>query len=239
MGSLNLSRNVVKILKSGLEAALSQARHLVGTIEKREDGDHAFVKRKDSTVKFVVQYMDSSDTASPSLSDIRKNHFKASTLGDVSILSNLPMTFGEKPEAHPDNSPEISSFKASFISGGLIFNMHSHHYANDITGWATFTKLLAGCCDAMVNKTEPPVLPPMCINHSRFTIPLDPQESRVTAPPQKQRHPAHKQTDAVLFHLPKSKAAALKKAASPEDGTWISTYDALCSIIWRVLSRIR
>ncbi|KAI4870393.1 hypothetical protein F4820DRAFT_403513, partial [Hypoxylon rubiginosum] len=38
------------------------------------------------------------------------------------------MTAGKKPEAHPDKSPVISAFKANFVHGGLLFNMHHHHY---------------------------------------------------------------------------------------------------------------
>jgi transferase family protein len=231
---LTLSGNVIAVLKEGFERALSQARHLVGTIERQKDGDHAFVKRKDSAVQFVVQYLDS-----PSMDAIKEKHFLSSALGDIDALSNLPMTYGEKAEAHPDNSPPVSSFKANFIPGGLIFNMHAHHYANDISGWGSFTELLAECCDAVVNEKTPPDMHPMCINHSRFTIPLGPIESQITAPPQKQRNPSHRPTQALLFHLRKSKAAALKKTASPQDGTWISTYDALCAFTWRVFSRIR
>jgi hypothetical protein len=48
----------VALLKRGLEMTLSQARQLVGTIEKDADGDHSFVKMKDSTVKFIVQHID-------------------------------------------------------------------------------------------------------------------------------------------------------------------------------------
>lgn len=54
---------VAAVLKEGLERTLSQARHLVGTIEKDADGHHSFVKRKDSTVKFVVQHLDTPDSS--------------------------------------------------------------------------------------------------------------------------------------------------------------------------------
>jgi hypothetical protein len=41
-------------------------------------------------------------------------------------------------------------------------------------------------------------------------------------------------------HLPKSKAAELKKIARPEDGSyWISSYDAYMAYIWRLLSKHR
>ncbi|KAK1564160.1 acyltransferase [Colletotrichum navitas] len=230
---------VAEVLKEGLERALAQAIHLVGTIEKDEDGFHSFVKRKSSTVKLVVQYLDSPDDKFPSFAEIEKSHFVTTTLGDIKILSNAPMTYGETPEAHPDSSPVTASFKANFIPGGLIFNMHSHHYSNDISGWGSFTKQLAENCSAIVNKTEFPSFDPGCLDRSRFNAPAIPEESRVDAPPQAGRHPEHKRCQSLIFHMPKSKAAELKKAASPDDGSWISTYDAVVALAWRTFSKIR
>lgn len=231
--------DVATVLKEGLERTLSQARHLVGTIEKDEDGHHSFVKRKDSTVKFVVQYLDSSYGNFPSFTEIAEAHFVSTKLGDIKLLSNASMIYGEKPEAHPDRSPAIASYKANFIPGGLIFNMHSHHYSNDVVGWGSFTKQLAENCNAIINKTEFPSFDSKCLDRSRLTSPIIPEESRVDAPPQADRHPQHKLSQSLLFHLPKSRAAELKKAASPADGSWISTYDAVSAIMWRVFSRIR
>ncbi|RSL88645.1 hypothetical protein CEP51_001576 [Fusarium floridanum] len=207
---------VEAVLKEGLERTLSQTRHLVGIIEKDQDGGHSFVKRKDSTVKFVVQHLDSHEDGFRSFAEIEKAHFLSPLLGDINVLSNAPMTYGEKPEADPDNCPTVASYKANFIPGGLIFNMHSHHYSNDALGYGNF-----------------------CLDRSRFIAPLIPEESRVNAPPRADRHPEHKDSQALIFHLPKSKAAELKKAASPVDGSWISTYDAFSALMWRVFSRIR
>ncbi|KAK3935733.1 transferase [Diplogelasinospora grovesii] len=232
---------VAAVLKEGLERTLSQARHLVGTIERDEDGHHSFVKRKESTVKFVVQYLDSPEDGFPSFAEIEKAHFVATTLGDIKVLSNAPMTYGEKPEADPDSSPAIASYKANFIPGGLIFNMHSHHYSNDVMGWGSFTKQLAENCCAIINKTEFPPFDARCLDRSRFTAPPIPDGSRIDAPPRADRHPQHKVSQSLIFHLPKSKAAELKKAAAPDDddGSWISTYDAVSALMWRVFSRVR
>ncbi|KDN67449.1 hypothetical protein CSUB01_06465 [Colletotrichum sublineola] len=210
---------VAAVLKEGLERTLAQAKHLVGTIEKDDDGFHSFVKRKNSSVKFVVQYLDSPEDKFPSFAEIEEAHFVTTTLGDIQVLSNAPMTYGEKPEAHPDANPATSSFKANFIPGGLIFNMHPHHYSNDISGWGSFTKQLAENCFAIVNKTDFPSFDPKCLDRSRFNAPVIPEESRVDAPPQANRHPEHKPSQSLIFHLPKSKAAELKKAASTDDGS--------------------
>ncbi|KAE9582304.1 Acyltransferase easC [Colletotrichum fructicola] len=230
---------VADILKKGLERTLSQTRHLVGTIEKDEDGHHSIVKRKSSTVKFIVQYLDLPADVFPSFSDIEKAHFLSAKLGNINILSNAPMTYGEKPEAHPDNNPVVASYKANFIPGGLILNMHSHHYSNDVVGWGNFVRQLADNCYAILNNTEFPFFDARCLDRSRFMSPLVAEESRVNAPAQADRHPEHKLSQCLIFHLPKTKAAELKKAAFPGDGSWISTYDAIPALTWRVFSRIR
>ena len=94
---------VAEILKAGLEKTLSQVRHICGTIEKDPLGGHSFVKRKDSTVTFVVQWLDSfqDNTAYPTFDEIENANFCTSALGDLTRWSVAPMTYGEKPEAHP------------------------------------------------------------------------------------------------------------------------------------------
>ncbi|TPX18760.1 uncharacterized protein E0L32_002617 [Thyridium curvatum] len=227
------------VLKEGLERTLSQTKHLVGIIEKNEDGSHSFVKKRDSTVKFVVQHLDSPEDGFPSFAEIEKVHFVSPILGDVNVLSNAPMAYGEKPEADPDKRPVVASYKANFIPGGLILNLHSHHYSNDALGFGNFVRQLADNCRAIANKTEFPSFDPKCLDRSRFIAPTVAEESRVDAPPRADRNPAHKDSQALIFHLPKSKAAELKKVASPDDGSWVSTYDAFSALMWRVFSRIR
>lgn len=85
---------------------------------------------------------------------------------------------------------------------------------------------------------------------SRFTRDL-PEDALVDGPAVLPRHPGHPEQQAVLFHLPRSKAAQLKKLASPPpppppaatdcstSAPWISTYDAMCAFVWRSLSRVR
>ncbi|KAK8136798.1 hypothetical protein PG984_004738 [Apiospora sp. TS-2023a] len=225
-----------------LSRTLSQIRHLVGTIEKDDTGHHDFVKRKDSTVKLVVQHLDSAEDKFPSLDELEKEHFLGDTLGGIHLLSNSTMTYGVKSEADPDRNPVVSSYKISFIRGGLIFNMHSHHYSNDIMGWSSFTKQLAENCYAVAYKSGFPSWDPKCLDRSRFVAPPILPELRASAavpPPRASLHQDHVFSQCVLVHVPKSKAAALKEAAWPDDGTWISTYDAVMAFLWRTLSRIR
>ncbi|KAI1852881.1 hypothetical protein JX265_012909 [Neoarthrinium moseri] len=230
----------VDMLRAGLEKTLSQARYMCGTIEKDPGGGHSFVKRKESTVKFVVQQLDSADENHRSLDDIERSYFSAHCLGDLTMWSIPEMTWGERSEADPDRSPTVAAYQLNLVRGGFVFSMHSHHYASDVMGWSNFTHQLADNCYAVATSTAFPLWNSACIDVSRFTKDL-PAEILVDGPPIPQRHPDHPEQQAVLFHLPKSKAAELKRLATPTDSTsqWISTYDAMCAYIWRVLSKVR
>ncbi|KAK4109019.1 hypothetical protein N656DRAFT_783689 [Canariomyces notabilis] len=173
------------------------------------------------------------------MEDIERTNYSAVTLGDLDTWSVPPMTYGEKAEAHPDNRPVVSAFKANFVRGGLVFNMHHHHYANDVMGWSGFTHQLAENCYAAVHKTPFPVWDPACLDLSWFTRKQVPHENQVDGPPPPERHPDHQVGQSLLFHLPKSKAAELKRLATPSDGSWISSYDAFSAYIWRTLTRLR
>lgn len=117
---------VASLLKQGLEKTLSQTRHLCGVIEQDPEGGHSFVKQKDSTVQYVVQYLDGSEDQGkyPSFTELEKAHFASKALGDLDTYSVAPMTYGEKPEAMLDNRPKVASFKATFVPGGLIFSRY-------------------------------------------------------------------------------------------------------------------
>ncbi|KAJ5486037.1 hypothetical protein N7530_000337 [Penicillium desertorum] len=231
----------VDVLKAGLERTLSQVRHLCGTIEKDPTGGHSFVKKKNSAVKFCVQWLDSPDICKdyPSFDEIEESNFRTSILGDLQRWSVPPMTYGEKPEAHPDNSPAVASYKANFIRGGLVFIMHHHHFSNDVMGWTGLTHQLAENCYAIVHQTEFPSWDVRCLDLSRLTKPEVLEELKVDGPPPPEIHPDHIPSQSLLFHLPKNKAAEIKKLASPTDGTWISTYDAFSAFIWRTVTRLR
>ncbi|KAK6835386.1 hypothetical protein RU639_002425 [Aspergillus parasiticus] len=229
------------VLKEGLERTLGQVGHLCSTIEKDPGGGHSFVKRKESTVQFVIQWLDAaSDTDRfPSLDDMESSSFAGITLGDFKHWSIEPMTYGEKPEAHPDSSPVTSAFLLNFVRGGLVLITHMHHYANDVMGWRGFVQQLADNCYAVDNQTPFPTWDPACNDVSIVSKPDPPVEQLVDGPPAPQQHPDQRPGQCLLFHLPRSKAAELKRLATPQDGTWISTYDAFTAFIWRTTTRLR
>lgn len=241
---------VIPVLKHGLEVTLSQCRQLCGVLENHPDGGGGlcFHKKKESTVEFHVQWLDGPEDEGlyPSFKELEERHFVSQALGDINTWSVPPMTYGEKPEAQPESHPKGSAFKVSFIRGGAVFMMHHHHYCNDIMGWAGEMHQLADNCAAIwkaQNEGKALLLPPWdpsCLDLSRVTKPDLPEEERVDGPVTPLRHPDHKPGQWLLFHLPKSKAAELKRIASPTDRSyWISTYDAYTAYIWRVLSKHR
>lgn len=245
----------VPVLKRGLEVTLSQCRQLCGVLEEHPDGTGGlcFHKKKQSTVEFHVQWLDGPEEADgkyPTFEELEERHFVSQALGDIDTWSVAPMTYGEKPEAQPASNPKASAFKLSFIRGGAVFMMHHHHYCNDIMGWAGELHQLADNCAAIWKaqdtETITPVLPLppwdlSCLDLSRVTKPDPPEDQRVDGPVTPSRHPDHKPCQWLLFHLPKSKAAELKRMASPKiaGSSWISSYDAYTAYIWRVLSKHR
>ncbi|KXH66024.1 hypothetical protein CSAL01_12292 [Colletotrichum salicis] len=198
-------KRVVEVLKAGLERTLAQVRQLNGRIEKDTWGGYSFTKRKGSTVRFVVQWLDAPEDADK-------------------LWAVLPMTYGERPEATPERSPVTAGFKASFVRGGLVFSIHHHHYSQDVMAWAGFIHEPVENCSAFSNGTAYPSWDPACNDVSRFLKPEPPEEEKVDGSPPPDRHPDHKVGICLLFHLPKSKAAQPKELAKPDDGTWISTH---------------
>lgn len=235
--------HAVEVLRLGLERTLSQARYLCGTIEKDPEGGLSFVKKRDTTVRFVIQHLDSPNDADkyPSLDDIERAHFSSQSLGDPKLWGIPEMIWGDgNPAADIDNSPTTAAYQLNLVRGGLVFSMHNHHYAIDMVGWSNFTRQLADNCYAVTNKAEFPAWDPACIDASRFTKHI-PKESLIDGPPPAQRHPGHPdEQHACLFHLPASKAARLKQIATPSNPeNWISTYDAMCAYLWRQLTKVR
>lgn len=148
------------------------------------------------------------------------------------------MTWGEGPEANPDSSPAVSAYQINRCTGGLVLVVQVHHYALDAVGFKNYIMQLAANCAALANSTPFPPFDPANLDASRLTIEV-PVDELIDGPPVPQRNQNHRKQQAVLLHLPRSKAAELKRLATPRGGDWVSTYDASCAYLWRVLSRVR
>lgn len=220
-------------------------------MEKKKDGvNHDIVVRRTSTARYVTQYLDGPDDTFPSMDELEAGHFLAPVLGDPLVIVNHPMMISNIAEAHPDNSPPIASFKIHHIRGGLIVTFISHHYWNSLSGMNAWFKLLSANCrhEASPSDNPLPSFDPGCLDrtlveqYARKQLPAANKTKRATAPPRNTgRNQTFHPSCSALFHLPKSRAAELKLLASPpaSEGGWISTFDAACGLLWRVLSRLR
>lgn len=76
-------QRIATVFRLGLEKTLSQVRHLAGTIEKDTPSDYVYVKKRESSVKFVVKWLDGKEGI-PSFEELERASFSARVLGDQS-----------------------------------------------------------------------------------------------------------------------------------------------------------
>jgi hypothetical protein len=158
-------------------------------VDELPDGSLGFHKKRESTVEFHVQWLDGPEDEGkyPTFLELENQHFVSQALSDMDTWCVSPMTYGEKPEAQPTNKPKASTFKVSLITGGLVFMMHHHHYANDIMGWAGELHQLTENCAAIWHDAKNPALPTWdraCLDRSRVTKPDLPEDQQVDGPVQ-------------------------------------------------------
>ncbi|KAK8031227.1 hypothetical protein PG990_000961 [Apiospora arundinis] len=227
-----------EVLQQGLEKTLSQVRHLCGTLEKDDGGGFSFVKKKETSVRYVVKWLDGPEY--PSLDDMEKMTFSATSMGENAgafAIDNMP--YGEgRAESNPSNSPIISGYQLNFVRGGAMLSSHIHHWAADLVGWRNFTGQLADNCraiwDARATGSSPkwPSWDPACIDVSRFTKQL-PKDQLVDGPL------SHPVTQTCYREISRRAEGAGPAAVSGGGEAWVSTYDAMCAFVWRHLTRVR
>ncbi|KAK5659473.1 hypothetical protein OQA88_674 [Cercophora sp. LCS_1] len=228
---------IVDIFVRGLEATLSQCRHIAGTVGKNSHGDFSIISTADSAVPVVVQWCDGSESGFPCYSDIEKMHFVSGALGDPAKFTIPGMTMSSN--ASPDIKPPVAGFQLTFIPGGMILAVHIHHFAMDVTGTSALVHQLASHCYSIAHETEPPAWDKALVDRSRFIPPRPAKEALIDPPEPPQRHPDWLPCSWLLFDISPSKLGELKRLATPTDGTWISTYDAVAAFLWRVVSKNR
>ncbi|KAH7396372.1 acyltransferase [Pyrenochaeta sp. MPI-SDFR-AT-0127] len=226
---------IIETFKRGLEATLQQCRHLVGKIQKNKHGDYSVVRSADSTVEFVVQWLNTPSDDYPSYDDLERSDFTLASLRDHTILG----VEGIPDSCHPDDSPIVVGFQLNLIRNGFIFTAHIHHFALDMTGTTSLIHQIAENCSSVVNLTPKPRWDESFMDRSRFIAPDIAVEDQIDPPPRPERHPDWLSCSWLLFHLPPGKSKDLKQLATPLDGTWISTYDAVIALLWRVIMRTR
>ncbi|KAL2195272.1 transferase [Corynascus similis CBS 632.67] len=220
----------------GIEATLGQCRHVAGSIEKNEFGDYSVVTRPDSTVRFATLWLDGPDDECLSYSEWESESFCCEAL--IQDPSRL-VVFPRSSDASPATIQPTMAFQLTFIPGGAIFGISIHHWFMDAIGIAGFIHQLAANCRALENGTERPFFDETLMDRSRFMGSPVPEKDKINISPPPLVNRKRLPCAYLLFHLPLSKARELKRMATPEDGSMISTYDAVVAFLWRIMMKNR
>lgn len=220
----------------GIAATLGQCRHAAGTIVLNKFGDYSVVTKPDSTAIFVKLWLDDPDDHCLSYTEWKAQSFCCEALvQDPSRLVVFPRT----TDACPANPQPTMAFQLTFIPGGAVLGLSSHHWFMDAIGYTGFINQLAANCHALEHGTALPTFDESLMDRSRFIGPKLPDKEMINVSPPPMKNRKRLPCAWLLFHLPLSKATELKRLATPEDGTRISTYDAVVAFLWRIILKNR
>jgi hypothetical protein len=223
-------------VRRGIEATLGQCRHAAGTIEKNHFGDYSVVTRPVSTAIFVTLWLDGPEDQCLSYSEWELENFCCEAL--IQEPTRL-VVFPRSSDASPATSQPTMAFQLTFIPGGAILGLSSHHWFMDAIGVTSFINQLAANSYALEHGTALPYFDESLMDRSRFIGPPLPEKDMVNVSPPPPTNQKRLPCAWLLFHLPLSKAAELKRLATPRDGTRISTYDAVVAFLWRTVLKNR
>lgn len=242
---------VVDSMAKGLEVTLSQFPILAGGLKMDADNGRLWVtKKKDSEVSLFVQNL---EETFPSFEELDRTDFPAATFKGHRLL---PKAVTEKQLFSPlgDNQEDdllISTFQINFIKGGLVLGVAIHHNCSDGPGCDGFLTTWAQNSAAVANGTSFQVIPKELMDRSRLSA-KKPDAARwkeldhkfpvlkdgggpPPPPPADFKMP---ELAIRMWHFPKSKTEELKSRAMTKTGdSWISTYDAIMSILWKSITR--
>lgn len=242
---------IVDNMIKGLEYTLSQFPILAGKLKMDAENGRLWVsKKRESSVGLSVRDVAESF---PSYEELERSDFPAASFKRHVLL---PKAVTEKQLFSPlgDNQEDdtiISTFQINFIIGGLILGVAIHHNCSDGPGCDGFLTMWAKNSAAVSRGTSFQALPKGVLDRSRLSAKkpdaarwkqLDQKfpilkDSGGPAPPP----PADfKMPDLAIrmWHFPKSKTEELKRKAMSQTGAgWISTYDAIMSLLWKTITR--
>lgn len=242
---------IVDNMIKGLEYTLSQFPILAGKLKMDVENGRLWVsKKRESSVGLSVRDVAESF---PSYEELERSDFPAASFKRHVLL---PKAVTEKQLFSPlgDNQEDdtiISTFQINFIIGGLILGVAIHHNCSDGPGCDGFLTMWAKNSAAVSRGTSFQALPKGVLDRSRLSAKkpdaarwkqLDQKfpilkDSGGPAPPP----PADfKMPDLAIrmWHFPKSKTEELKRKAMSQTGAgWISTYDAIMSLLWKTITR--
>lgn len=235
--------DVMRILQDGLENTKKAVPMLTAemvpdsTSEQKgrfllRQGDFGALYEKDLRGSYPVTY-----------DELRALHFPSSALPQDALCA-VPVF------PAPGSRIPVFCAQATFIEGGLILNICIMHVCADARSIYEIMEIWAQNCR---NVQDPETLPCESLPETIFTKEpfmqgIDPSDMLGTA----QHHSEYvlfdepppppsamfKQTFRTeVFYLSRKKLQVLKSDASSvlEPGTWVSTHDAVCALIWRCI----
>jgi hypothetical protein len=224
---------------------LSQFPILAGGLKMDAENGRLWVtKKKDGEASLFVQDL---EETFPSFDELDRTDFPAATFKGHLLL---PKAVTEKQLFSPlgDNQKDdliVSTFQINFIKGGLVLGIAIHHNCSDGPGCDGFLTTWARNSKAVINGTAFEVVPHGTMDRSRLSA-KKPEAARwkeldrkfpvlkdgggpPPPPPADFKMP---ELAIRMWHFPKSKTEQLKSQAMAKTGeSWISTYDAIMSIL--------
>ncbi|KAF4447208.1 Trichothecene 3-O-acetyltransferase [Fusarium austroafricanum] len=253
--------SIINNLASGLERTLADYLILTGTLQFDNETKRIVIKKQpDSSLNLCVKIAAPDDI--PPFSVLDKHDFPVHLLDSPKVLpaqfvgANFPVP-GCDISA---DGPAVGGAQITFIEGGVILGLAITHqvcdgpgFENIFTAWARYTTDSAKR-DSLNGVTHSQSLIPSC---SIFTLGSKPKLTVEEIEKLGAKFPVMKLRDGPLapppadfkmlivktriWHFPKSKLQQLKSQCSVglEPGSWISTYNAILSIMWRANVRAK
>ena len=250
-------RKVYWELRCGLSDALAEFPFFAGQVVLSDaERDRLEIRvSSDDGVCFKYNDLTSSKVRPPfpTFNDLEQENFPASKLDpSLAAIDQLFPTSATNP---------CLVLQANFIEGGLLLAFRPHHSSSDIVGWTTFLRSWATHTAAAATGTRIPpnrytnLLDRSPLFHTTKDIPLedcfqltkieDQSESVAAQIALINATPKTITSSGIVnsyWYFSASHLRALKSACQPPNTAtdpWISTNDALCSLLWRHVSLAR
>lgn len=243
---------IMQNLTRGLEFALGQYPVMAGVLRMDDSNGRMWVTTNgDSTVGFFVK--DASDL--PSFEYLEANNFPVQLIDGHKVL---PKKVTEKQLFSPlgdnaDDATIISTFQVTFIEGGLILGAAIHHNCSDGPGCNGFLTTWAEASAAAARGAPFQPIDPVNNCRAQLSAPKpsaerwDELDGQFPVLRDLGAPPPSPPTDFVMpklkvrmWHVPRSRAAALKAACvQPGADAWVSTYDCIMALFWKTITRAK
>ena len=216
---------VSSLLKAGLERTITDIPYLPGRLLLDGLGRLSIKTKPRDCVLFRTQSL--IDDVSWSFENLRSSGFALSKMKGE-LLSPLP--FFPDPEDVP-----VMAAQANFVDGGVLLVVCVHHAVADVRGFSsiveTWAKHVSGGglekvgLDRSLLMAQGKTVDPA--NHMEYNIGGPPWAFATDVPMM-----------AKIFRFSAAQLAKLKAEANGE-GSWVSTNDALCALLWRSITIAR